>query len=280
VAEIPENPRLESITASDFDALTVKMISNGYAALYARHHFSALRTALRQARRWGLIAGRPWEDARAPVAPRSRPKVATMDESRKLSAYVRARNRPVVAAYVDFLAGTGARPGEALALKWDRVDLVRGEVTLDRSVECHMPGHYRLAEAVKTGRGRTVRITGALIAILTDLAAWHDDLAQKSGGRWPARPDGLVFPSTMGDLWNPDAAARVIRRAADGAKVTGGSYSRRHGMATELLLAGAPVSLVSARLGHASAKMTLDVYAHLLPGAEDQVLDILEAKGL
>jgi hypothetical protein len=53
-----------------------------------------------------------------------------------------------------------------------------------------------------------VRITGSLIAILTDLAAWHDDLARTFGGRRPAQPDGSVIPSTMGDLWNPDTAAR------------------------------------------------------------------------
>ncbi|MBP6670299.1 MAG: tyrosine-type recombinase/integrase [Gemmatimonadales bacterium] len=42
-------------------------------------------------------------------------------------------------------------------------------------------------------------------------------------------------------------------------------YDLRHTHCTLLLGAGVPVHVVSQRLGHASAKMTLDVYANCLP---------------
>jgi integrase len=42
-------------------------------------------------------------------------------------------------------------------------------------------------------------------------------------------------------------------------------YDLRHSCATLLLLSGGNVKVVSARLGHASATMTLDTYAHVLP---------------
>jgi len=49
--------------------------------------------------------------------------------------------------------------------------------------------------------------------------------------------------------------------------------------ATLSLAAGAPVKVVQERLGHASAKMTLDVYAKAVPsiqrGAADQMAGIL-----
>jgi integrase len=32
---------------------------------------------------------------------------------------------------------------------------------------------------------------------------------------------------------------------------------------------GAPVKVVSERAGHASAKMTLDIYGHVLPGMQE-----------
>lgn len=41
--------------------------------------------------------------------------------------------------------------------------------------------------------------------------------------------------------------------------------SFRHFHATELLRAGVPIKTVQARLGHATAKMTLDTYAHVAP---------------
>jgi integrase len=41
-------------------------------------------------------------------------------------------------------------------------------------------------------------------------------------------------------------------------------HDLRHVHATTLLLAGVPVHLVAARLGHADAAITLRIYAHVL----------------
>jgi integrase len=38
-----------------------------------------------------------------------------------------------------------------------------------------------------------------------------------------------------------------------------------------------PVTVVSRMLGHASAKMTLDTYSHLLPDSLDEAADAMEA---
>ena len=45
-------------------------------------------------------------------------------------------------------------------------------------------------------------------------------------------------------------------------------YDIRHSAASLLLAAGLPVTVVSERLGHASTKLTLDVYAHTLLGQQ------------
>lgn len=42
----------------------------------------------------------------------------------------------------------------------------------------------------------------------------------------------------------------------------------RHGHATFLLQEGAHPKIVQARLGHASIKMTMDIYSHLIPGMQ------------
>lgn len=46
--------------------------------------------------------------------------------------------------------------------------------------------------------------------------------------------------------------------------------------ATALLEAGVPVTVVSRRLGHSSATMTLDVYGHVLPAADAHAAERLE----
>ena len=45
-------------------------------------------------------------------------------------------------------------------------------------------------------------------------------------------------------------------------------HDLRHTHATLLLAAGVPVKVVSERLGHASAMITLGVYAHVMPGMQ------------
>jgi integrase len=54
-------------------------------------------------------------------------------------------------------------------------------------------------------------------------------------------------------------------------------YALRHTHATHLLSMNVPVKVVSERLGHASAMMTLNVYAHLVPGQQEDAVVKMEA---
>lgn len=51
-------------------------------------------------------------------------------------------------------------------------------------------------------------------------------------------------------------------------------HDLRHVHATLLLLAGVPVHVVAARLGHADPAITLRVYAHVIRSAETAAADI------
>jgi integrase len=44
-----------------------------------------------------------------------------------------------------------------------------------------------------------------------------------------------------------------------------------------VVYAGVPVHIVSARLGHASAKMTLDVYGHVLQHQQQDAVETYES---
>jgi integrase len=51
----------------------------------------------------------------------------------------------------------------------------------------------------------------------------------------------------------------------------------RHGYASVMIAAGVNVKALSTFMGHANIKITLDQYGHLLPGAEDEAADLLDA---
>ena len=52
----------------------------------------------------------------------------------------------------------------------------------------------------------------------------------------------------------------------------------RHTCATNMLKAGEPIHVVSRFLGHSNVQITLDVYGHVLPGQEEQVVIALVAE--
>ena len=65
------------------------------------------------------------------------------------------------------------------------------------------------------------------------------------------------------------AAAEVVGNAAPAIRL----HDLRHTHATLLLTAREPVHVVSQRLGHASAVVTMGVYAHVLPGSQREAAD-------
>lgn len=52
-------------------------------------------------------------------------------------------------------------------------------------------------------------------------------------------------------------------------------HDLRHFMATQMLGAGVAVPIVSARLAHARASTTLNVYAHAIPGGDAQAAQLI-----
>jgi len=91
--------------------------------------------------------------------------------------------------------------------------------------------------------------------------------------RWPAADEpGLIFTNERGAPIQQHPFAVVwetaARRAGLPECVT--PHDLRHCFASVLIRSGASVKVVQARLGHASARTTLDVYGHLFPDEEDR----------
>ena len=91
----------------------------------------------------------------------------------------------------------------------------------------------------------------------------------------------LVFPKPDGSPWNPSQFSSDFSRLVRRHGLTVRFHDVRHTHASQLLKAGVPVKVVSERLGHATASITLDVYSHVLPGMQaDAVAKIDAALGL
>jgi integrase len=90
----------------------------------------------------------------------------------------------------------------------------------------------------------------------------------------------LVFATeTGGPLDGQNLAYRTLKPILKAAGLPSRFrwYDCRHTCATLLLAAGENPKVVSERLGHATVAFTLDRYAHVLPGMQEQASGKLEA---
>ncbi|MEP6978008.1 MAG: tyrosine-type recombinase/integrase [Thermoleophilia bacterium] len=211
------------------------------------------------------------EKKERPASGRTEPRILERDEIFRLLDACDERHRPMIATAVF----AGLRQGELLGLTWSDVDLDAGLVHVRKQLD-------RRGERVapKTDKAvRSVELFPALVRILR---------AHKEGafalGR--ARPQDFVFASSAG---TPLHYRNVSRRGLDAAMTRAGLdgvgvqklrfHDLRHTFASALIAQGQSVVFVSRQLGHASAKITLDVYSHLFDRAEHGQLmrDGLEA---
>jgi integrase len=118
----------------------------------------------------------------------------------------------------------------------------------------------------KTHQRRSVPLPRSLV----------DELARHMAGK---RPDDLVFTTPRGEVMrNHNFRSRVFVPAAEKIGMPGLTpHDLRHTAASLAVQAGANVKAVQRMLGHASAAMTLDVYAGLFNDDLDAVADRLDA---
>ncbi|MGI8736006.1 MAG: tyrosine-type recombinase/integrase [Candidatus Eremiobacter antarcticus] len=149
---------------------------------------------------------------------------------------------------------SGMRQGELFGLLWSAVHLDGGYLMVRAQLTKDQDGNPALT-APKASRARKVDLPAITIAALRS----HQKL-QEPKGPW-------VFADINGEPLSEDRFVRnhfhpLLKKAA---LPHIRFHDLRHAAATLLLAAGENVKVVAERLGHSSAKMTLDVYAHALP---------------
>ena len=90
---------------------------------------------------------------------------------------------------------------------------------------------------------------------------------------WP--DSDLAFTREDGTVLHPEA---ITKRFGTLSGKTGlpplTLHGLRHSHATALLRAGVPVAVVSKRLGHKNIGVTLTIYAHALPGDDEDAAEM------
>jgi integrase len=165
-------------------------------------------------------------------------------------------------------AYTGARRGELLNLSWPAVDLAGGSIVITGSVS--VIERKRIVGTTKGGRRRSVSIDPLTVRVLQAHRARQAEERLVVESDWPESE--LVFRTALGEPIYPDTPSQLLPKLIDQYNTLHPAsplprirlHDLRHVHATTLLLAGEPVHVVAARLGHADPSVTLRVYAHVI----------------
>jgi integrase len=182
------------------------------------------------------------------------------------------------------LLSLGLRRGEALALRWEDVDLDVGTVTIQRSLQ-----RVRTNERTPSGRRRgelrevapKTSSSAATIALPDSLvAALREHRKTQAAERLAAVAwvdPGLVFTTHVGTALEPRNVNRAWEHLCTRAGVRRVRlHDLRHSAATFMLAAGADLKVIQATLRHSRLSTTSDVYAHVLADVQRQAAERMD----
>lgn len=259
--------RLGDVRPSHVKAWTAKLKAEGAADSYVYALHARLAQIMADAVHDGVIPRSPCSRRTSPGAGQQRPYFATETQLWALVDTVPENLRPAVL----LAAFAGLRVAEVCGLRVTDVEFMRGVIN---------PAVQYPAEPLKTAISRTsVPIPQSLALTLADGAG---------GRRW-------IVETSVGEQVGPWQLDRAVRAARTALKARAEEAEQRpkakpadieaararalpegfrfhdlkHFYASLLIASGADVKVVQARLRHASAKTTLDAYAHLWPDTEE-----------
>jgi integrase len=247
-------------------AVSGKFNGAGLGPASVQRVHAALHRALADAVESGLLLANPANGAAKRLPKPARRGALNVWTAQELAAFLASAAGEPTFALWRVLAWTGMRRGEACALRWGDVNLADGCVAITKNrvpVRKTLTASGIVESSTKSDRCRMVELDAETVKVLRHHATTQTaNLAE----RW-------LFTDAAGEPLHPNFVSAEFLRLSRAAMLPRRTvHSLRHTHATLLLESGVPVHVVAERLGHASATMTLDVYAHAIrAGARDHI---------
>ena len=252
---------MASITPADIKALVDEMASK-LAPDTVRTNLAVVRAVFNAAVDAEILARSPVRSVRASkTESRERPTL-TIEEILRLADAVGDRYRALV------LVGAvlGLRWSEAIGLRISDVDFLRRTLTVSRTIS-EVDGRLHVAPTKSRKSRRTMSVPQFVI----------DELARHAA-TFGRSDEDLFFIGPKGGALRRSFAARTFTPAVTAAdideRVT--FHGLRHVAASLMVGAGVHPRVIQQRLGHATARLSLELYSHVPEAADKDVARLLD----
>lgn len=254
--------RLQAVKPLDIRRMLDALAKKGLSPRTLKKVLERVRAVFKEALAHEVIARDPTAAIR--IEAPTRTKAGRALEPEEAEALLRAFDAwptPGVGLALRLCLALGLRAGEALALKWGDIDLEAGTLTIRRAWTA-LGGKGTLTEPKTPAARRTLPVPKATLERLR--ARWEALLAE--GFRPEEAKELWVVPGKdPSKPLNPHSLNHALRKIAARLGIPRlRVHDLRHSYGSFLLANGAPLELVSERMGHANPSITLNVYRHLL----------------
>lgn len=259
------------------EAIDKVIKTNGHiAAKKIRHR---LRGIFKYAVQYSYIENNEVDYTTIPQKPKTledlekkRNNFLTMDEIKALVKVLNSREyHQKYADMVIVLALTGMRYGELSALQLKNIDFQNNKIEIT--------GNFDSVNKIKT-LPKTTNSIRTIKASKTVMEAIQRQIVRLSERFQPLTSDDYIF---CFEKWNqPTTIACFIQILKKYGKEAGidknlTSHIFRHSHISFLAESGLPIKSIMDRVGHANAKMTLEIYSHTTQDMEDKLVNKLDS---
>ncbi len=258
------------ITGLDLDDLNSLLESElGLSpSVVARCH-SQVRALFSWALRKTLVTANPALSADPPRLKPAKLHIPSMDEVRAVQAVAPAG----FAAYVQLAATVGARRGTLVALRWGDLELEKGYATFTRAIA--ESGDGVVEKGTKADRPYVSSLGPSTVSALQAHRQRAIEQARRIGT--PFGAESFVFSDDGGlTHWNLSWPSHAWKRYSAKADVQPTRlHDLRHTAASQMLMAGVPISIVAERLGCTEGNI-LRTYRHFIPGSDREAALLMD----
>ncbi|WP_086444803.1 site-specific integrase [Candidatus Enterococcus lemimoniae] len=248
-----KNKPLSELETADIDRFIYSLYLSDLSSNTIRSIISMLRSALKKAVNDNRISKNPCQGVLLPAL--TKPKIKSLDRKQQkkleqISLYKKECSAEIIALY------TGMRIGEISGLKWEDIDFKHNKIFVKRTIS-RIPS---VTEPNKTeiiiGKPKSINGERA-IPISKNLKRYLLAKKQKS--------TSVFVISCKNSFTEPRIINYRFKKVVEESKI--GSvhfHALRHTFATRCVESGIDIATLSKILGHASTKMTLDIYTDSL----------------
>lgn len=241
--------RVKDLTPLEITEFYTQFASKPRTARYVHQTMSRMFT---DALSWGIVASNP---IHLVTAPAYRAPEKSMWRAEHVAEFLEQVAERRDAPLWWFLATTGLRRSEALAVRWADIDLDEGTVRVARSQKSSEAGE------TKTGNRRTIAIPKHMTKLLK---AWRKRVrAEALSNGWPLRPETPVWVWETGEPIKPDWLTKTFPKLIPDSLPAVTLHGFRHVHVTLGARAGIAADVMQERVGHRDVRVTLQTYSHV-----------------